>query len=148
MANPIFEFQVEDNTLSVEVCQFGKEIVFLNGKVVKTIRELRFRTSHTIEIDGVDYTIETHVANLFTGKIHCSLLRGGSPVEFKHTKATLGEKNKYLSMVLLLSFCGLLGYFVPKMGPWVWVSPILFVLCVVTAMAGRERIYHVHTKKT
>jgi hypothetical protein len=148
LANPAFEFQVDGEKLSVELSAFGKLAISLNGKVVKSVREFGLRSTHKIDVKGTVYTIEVHVSNLFTGKITCSLFKNEELLFHQYTKAVLGEKNKYLSFILLIGFCGVLGYFIPKMGAWAWLSPILFIVCVVVAMSGRERIYNVQTKKT
>lgn len=148
MANPIFEFQVDGETLSVELSAFGNLAISLNGKVVKSVREFGLRSAHKIDVKGTVYRIEVHISNLFTGKISCRLFKNEELISHQYTKAVLGEKNKYLSFILLIGFCGILGYSIPKMGAWVWLSPILFIVCIVVAMSGRERIYNVQTKKT
>ena len=148
MANPIVEFQVDGETLSVELSAFGNLAISLNGKVVKSVREFSLRSAHKIDVKGTVYRIEVHISNLFTGKISCGLFKNEDLLSYQYTKAIVGEKNKYLSFILLIAFCGILGYFIPKMGAWAWLSPILFIVCIVVAMSGRERIYNVQTKKT
>ncbi|WP_221627952.1 hypothetical protein [Teredinibacter franksiae] len=91
---------------------------------------------------------ELQVNNIFTGKLTCNLYQSDKLLFSQFTKAELGEKNKVISLVLLLVFCALLGGIIPKMGSWVWLSPVLFIICVVVAMSGRERIYNVQTKNT
>ena len=148
VANPKFEFEIGKKVLALECSHFGKEIVTLNGELVSESRTLKFRNKHFVKIDDRTFTIELHANNIFTGRLTCNLYASDELQSSKFTKAELGEKNKIVSIVLLLLFCGLLGMAIPKMGSWVWLSPLLFVLSVIVAMAGRERIYNVQTKNT
>ena len=148
MANPIFEFKVDESVLSVELSAFGMLAFSVNGKVVKSERKFGLRSIYTIDVKGTEYKVDTHISNLFTGKVNCRLFKNEKLLSHQYAKAELGEKNRYLSIILLISLCGLLGYLIPLMGSWVWLSPMLFVVSVVVSMSGRERIYHVKIKKT
>jgi hypothetical protein len=101
-----------------------------------------------MNIGGKEIHLEFKVLNPFTGRLECNLYESGELLSKKWTKAKLGEKNKVLSIILLLLLTGMLGLFIPVMGSFVWLSPIIFIACVTTAMSVRERIYEVHTKET
>lgn len=146
MANPKFEFEVESKILSLECSHFGKETVTLDGHLVAKSKAMAFSSRHKVSIEGAPYTIEIIAKNIITGNLTCNLYKGDELVLSKYTKAELGDKNKIISNVLLLTFCGILGGNIGKMGPWIWLSPLIFVFCVILAFSCRERIYNVHTK--
>lgn len=148
MANPKFEFEVENKILALECSHFGRETVTLNGHLISESKAMTFSSRHKVSIEGVSYTIELIEKNLFTGNLICNLYKLDELVLSKYTKTELGDKNKIISIILLLTFCGVLGGNIGRMGSWIWLSPFIFVFCVVLAMSCRERIYSVHTKKT
>ncbi|MCL6417829.1 hypothetical protein MIB92_19425 [Aestuariirhabdus sp. Z084] len=147
MANPKFSFEIGKRVLSLECSPFAKEMLTLDGRVVSETRSLKSNNKHHAEIEGRTYIVELQVNNILTGSLTCNLYESDKLVSCKTTQAELGEKNKTISIILLLVFCLLIGVAAPKMARWVWLSPLLFVLGVVVAMSMRERIYKIHNKR-
>ena len=149
MSNPSFEFKYQDNLIQFESTHFGQESLFLNKTLIESKRNiLGFTSRYKMNIGGKEVHLVFKVLNPFTGRLECNLYESGELISKKWTKAKLGEKNKVLSIILLLLLTGMLGLFIPVMGSFVWLSPIIFIACVTTAMSVRERIYEVHTKET
>ena len=147
MSNPIFTFNVDGHEVKLEASPFGIEKLFLDGNCVKSKRNFSLKSEHNFELNNAQYSIISNVNNLFTGVITCELYSKNSGlISSKFTKAKLSEKNKVFSIVLLLIFCGSLGYIIPKLGVWIWTAPVLFILAVVISMSFRERIYEIETK--
>ncbi|MBB3048954.1 hypothetical protein FHR99_003228 [Litorivivens lipolytica] len=146
MATANFKFDVGQDRLAVELTPLGNEFVYLNGRLLRQSRRYKLKTSYSVNIGDSVYKLDIRVGNPLTGRIECQLSVDGVVVDAQYTTAKLSEKNKSLSGVLLLISCGLLGALIPVMGSWVWLSPLLFVLCVAISLAGRERIYPIHRK--
>lgn len=147
MSNPIFTFNVEGHEVKFEASPFGIEKLSLDGNCVKSKRNLSLKSKHIFEINNEQYSIISNVNNLFTGVITCELYsKSFGLISSKFTKAKLSEKNKILSIILLLILCGFLGYLIPKLGAWVWSAPVLFIFAVAISMSFRERIYEIETK--
>lgn len=75
MANPKFEFEVENKILTLECSHFGKEIVTLDGHLISKSSAMTFCSRHKVSIEGVPYTIELIVKNIFTGNLICNLYK-------------------------------------------------------------------------
>ena len=149
MSNPRFEFEYKDNLIQFEASHFGQESLFLNESHVESKRNLfGFSSSYRLKIGEKEVYLESKVLNPFTGRLECGLYESGVLLSKKWTIAKLGEKNKVLSIFLLFILTGMLGWFIPLMGPFVWLSPIIFIACVTIAMSVRERIYEIHTYET
>ncbi len=146
MSGPRFLFVVDDNQLAIELSHFGAEVVTLNGEIVHSTRRFRLSGTIPVEIDGKKLEIRNKVSNPFTGNITCSLYRSGNLIHSLHTKAMLSDKNKYLSILLLILSCGAVGYITPMLGDWIWTAPFLFLIAVTASMSCRERIYEVHSQ--
>ncbi len=148
MECPKFIFEVNSHELILECDPFGKEIVYLDDKIIESQRRFRISGDFSVNIDNECYLIKAKINNFVTGKMTCSLFKSGQLVEIRHTKVALGEKNKYLSIFLLFFNCGMLGLIIPSMGAWVWSAPLLLVLCVAGAMAVRVRVYAINENET
>ncbi|MBU2709022.1 hypothetical protein KCM76_23705 [Zooshikella marina] len=146
MANPKFIFDVEGHEVLLELRYLGKEDFYINEELIKTNKSFRVSGKYKFLVNENYYFIKFKVKNVFTGRIECDLYKGNELIISKHTLAKLGEKNKIISIILLLGLCGMLGYVTPKMGNWMWFSPILFIAAVVASMSCRERIYDIETK--
>lgn len=146
MSNPKFIFDVDNQIVSFDAGQFGEENLYVNNELIESNRKFRLSGNYKFLINDNEYTLKCRVINMFTGKIECNLYKGNILLSSKYTVAKLGDKNKFISLLLLLFLCGLLGVVAPKMGSWIWLSPFLFILAVIVAMSCRERIYDVETK--
>lgn len=146
MSSPNFDFEIDGNKVTLEVSHFGRESLYINDEFIET--SLRFVTAadYKFTVNHVEYLIILKVRNAFTGKLECNLYQSDRLVVSKITQVKLGNGNKLLSVILLLVLCGAVGFIVPQMGNWIWLSPILFILAVVLSLSCRERIYEIETK--
>lgn len=146
MSNPKFTFEIDKQTVLLSIDHFGKESLYVNNEMIESGRRFRISGDYNFAINDTGYTLRYRIKNIFTGNIECNLYKGNDLVVSKYTLAKLGDKNKILSLTLLLFLCGLVGYLAPRMGDWIWFSPILFMAAVVVSMSCRERIYDIESK--
>jgi len=94
----------------------GKEIVYVDDEIVVEKFGFRRKSCLKFKIEGRSFEIEFNQVNIFTGELHCSLIKEG--VHVKTFKRALKKQNqlsiKYLSKFFLLGIIfglgGVLGY--------------------------------------
>jgi len=87
-----FYYQYQDHTIhAFGSAVTGKEIVYLDDKIVAEKRSFGRKSCLSFEINTKSFEIEFNMVNLFTGELHCSLIQEG--VHVKTFKRALKKKN-------------------------------------------------------
>jgi hypothetical protein len=96
-----FEFFEGDNTIKAfGSAKSGKEQVFFNGVLMAEKRSFGRKSCLNFESNGYQYEVEFHMANLFTGELHCTLIKDG--VHVKTFKQSLAKKYQLIGKRKLL----------------------------------------------
>lgn len=59
----------------------GKEIVYIDGEVVNERRSFKKHSQIEFYLEGDKYEIEYNMVSMFTGELHCTLIKNGVHVE-------------------------------------------------------------------
>ena len=77
-----FHFDVDGHHIhSYGSSRSGKEIVYVDGEVVSERRSFRKRSQIEFLLDGDKYELEYHMISMFTGELHCTLIKNDVHVE-------------------------------------------------------------------
>jgi len=86
-----FIFSEEGNTIrAFGSAKSGKEQVFVNDNLMTEKRSFGRRSCLSFESNEHQYEVEFHMVNLFTGELHCTLIKDG--VHVKTLKQSLAKK--------------------------------------------------------
>lgn len=86
-----FEFLQGDNTIrAFGSAKSGKEQVFFNDVLMAEKRSFGRKSCLSFDSNSYQYEVEFHVVNLFTGELHCTLIKDG--VHVKTFKQSLAKK--------------------------------------------------------
>ena len=87
----------------------GKENIYVNNELIVSQRSLRRKSCQTLNIANRVVEIEITMANLLTGKVHCTFIADGTHVATQ--KQVLKKRYQLKDKTLLpwLLLCGLIG---------------------------------------
>ncbi len=147
MGNPVFTFEVDNHAVVFVSSPYGSEKLYINGSLVISKFSIRLNSKHRFHINNQEYNIKFKVLNVFTGELLCELYsKSNGLISSKYTKAKLTDKNKNTSIILLIILSAFVGYVAPRLGAWLWLTPLLFILAVIISMSIRERVYEIESK--
>jgi hypothetical protein len=108
-------FEHEGHRISIHFSTWsGQETVYVDDHPVSQKRNLlRFSSSHLIEIDDQQYSVELEIENPFTYKALARLKKGARTLQQQQTSFFEG-KHAVLSLVGFFCMCLVLGYGVGK----------------------------------
>jgi len=100
-----FEFVQDNNVIKAfGSAKSGKEQVFFNDKLMAEKRSFGRRSCLSFDSNGYHYEVEYHVTNLFTGELHCTLIKDGVHVKtFKQSLAKKYQLNGKTKLFFLIS---------------------------------------------
>ena len=112
-----FEFVQGDNVIrAFGSAKSGKEEVFFNDELMAKKRSFGRKSCLSFDSNGYHYEVEFHVTNLFTGELHCTLIKDG--VHVKTLKQSLAKKYQLNGKTKLL-FLISQGFFAGFIFIWV-----------------------------
>lgn len=116
-------FQDGDNQIACKANLLnGKEYVYINDELVSEKRNLGFKSKHTFEYEGADWTVVFDVINMLTSETECLIFKGKKKVGRKALKP-FAQNPKLMMKAFAAFFCyGLIfgagfatvGYFIGR----------------------------------
>jgi len=106
-----FYFEVDGHHIhAFGSAKSGKEKIFVDNELVAEKRSLRFKSCLSFVIAENVYEIEFNMVKLFTGELHCTLIKNGTHVRTQKkalkTKYHLTKKR----ILIGLPICVILGF--------------------------------------
>jgi hypothetical protein len=108
-----FYFEVEDKKIHAwGSAKSGKERVSIDGEIVSEKSSISKRSVHPFMIDGKEYEIEFQNISLWTGELHCSLIKEGTHVETQKQipKSSANKKTSIWWVIFWLIAGFIFGY--------------------------------------
>ena len=90
-----FSFNVDNHQIDAWFSSLsGMEKIFVDGKLISSQRSLSFDSSHIVNIDGSEYSVDLKVTSILKGPVTCTLIKNGSPYRRKTLVFPAMEKYK------------------------------------------------------
>ncbi|WP_404392132.1 hypothetical protein [Pseudoalteromonas phenolica] len=98
-------FQDGDNQIACKANFLnGKEYVYINDELVSEKRNLGFKSKHTFEYEGAEWTVVFDVINMLTSETECLILKGKKKVGRKALKP-FAQNPKLMIKAFATFFC-------------------------------------------
>ncbi|MCJ8319620.1 MAG: hypothetical protein MJK12_08295 [Colwellia sp.] len=100
-----FEFSQGENIIrAFGSAKSGKEQVFFNDALMAEKRSFGLKSCLSFQSTDYRYEVEFHIANIFTGELHCTLIRDGVHVQtLKQSLAKKYQLNGKTKLLFLIS---------------------------------------------
>ncbi len=142
-----FIFNDASNTIRVWGSSFsGREKIYVNDRLILASRNLKLNNEHTFNYDGIKYSIEFKMLNLFKSSMKCSLYKEGQHLKSLQTIYHYSKKQYFIFLGTLIM--GL--YIMNKLNISVIFYPVwlIFLLYVDSKLWPTPRFHVVTTTRT
>jgi len=118
----------------------GKELVYVNGKIVSEKRSMNKSSTHQFRIDKDEYEIHFNVPEIMKGKVECSLTANGIVKKrYRTSQSRKFASSTFYIFVLIGAVFGFLLY-AQKLPLWT-IAPFILLAFISGAVIKMNRIH-------
>ncbi|MEM7163517.1 MAG: hypothetical protein AAF487_13880 [Bacteroidota bacterium] len=140
-----FVFDYKENSVVIFCSSFGKEEIFLNNQLISQGRNMNRKSTHNFkDPDGIEYTVQLDLINMFKWQIKCTVHRENVLIKTFTTKRKRGRNflfKRFLFVFLSTFFFGMASHYFnwPQTAFYLFMALVILIQ-IVTYDAGQMNI--------
>jgi len=134
-----FVFDDAGRRIALWVAPWGKEQLYVNGRLVSQCSRIALSGSHAVSIGDDQYEVTVKVTSVVRGEIDCTLFRNGEFRSGIRDKLALPQSWLGISLMVLIALSGMYAI---NNGVSIWVvAPMFAALALVAKFSGAGYVF-------